>query len=188
MLRSRALGKDSDLINVLILRRIHKCMALLVKLEDEAPLQERGRLGGPAEGMSFLTSSTSELQDDQLFSSMSSSAVMPLPGHRARSPGAGQWWTETSYLKLNSLLPKFTSGNFPSDEMLTQTSPSIRRHELIAQGLAMWFGKNTPVMQNCLYLLNGGEEAGNHSIDLTEEKKNEIMYLSANWDCTWPRV
>lgn len=45
-------------------------MALLVKLEDEAPLQERGRLGGPAEGMSFLTSSTSELQeDDQLFSS-----------------------------------------------------------------------------------------------------------------------
>ena len=46
-------------------------MALLVKLEDEAPLQERGPLGGAAEGMSFLTSSMSALQqDDQLFSSM----------------------------------------------------------------------------------------------------------------------
>lgn len=47
-------------------------MALLVKLEDEAQVQELGHLGCAAEGMSFLTSSTSELQQDaQLFSSMS---------------------------------------------------------------------------------------------------------------------
>lgn len=118
----------------------------------------------------------------------SSSAVMPLPGHRARSPGAGQWWTETSYLKLNSLLPKFISGNFPRDEMLTQTSPSIRRHEFIAQGLAMWFGENTPVMQNCLYLLNGGGRRQGITALISQRKKNEIMHLSANWDCTWPRV